>query len=332
MPHVLIYVLVLHPPRLTAAVERIRAKKGADAGTTKSNPEKTRAVSWSDREFNFIGVEEGPVTRRPSFVEPGGTPGSSHEHADIDIEAESRSDFHSGSGKQPVIVFRDMCAYTWAGTPILQHVSGYLCEGQIMGVIGLYGSGKTTFLHGLIATGDELVGKGSRIYKGNTFALPNIRVGYVGDESLPLEYLTVREAILYAILLDSPGLDDERVEKRMQRWVSKLDLMSILYQPMNVLSTGQRRRVDLVLVLVRACNLMVMDEPLTALDSYTGVEIMREIRNIADTEKISVIISLSQLKAEVSVRCSSFQLFRIQLLLFGCLNADLLINGPPWIW
>jgi ABC-type nitrate/sulfonate/bicarbonate transport system ATPase subunit len=44
---------------------------------------------------------------------------------------------------------------------------------------------------------------------------------------------------------------------------------------------------------------MVMDEPLSALDSFTSLKLMQELRGLVDKERISVILSLHQPRAEV---------------------------------
>lgn len=248
-----------------------------------------RWADTSDRGYDsYTEGRRGSRTRTPGGAGGGRRRASSAEKPEA---------------SKPMFVFKDVRAHDSSGKTLLDGVTGFMHEGEIMAVMGLSGGGKTTFLRGLTTPKTD-----SHVsYTSQMLARPGMRVGFVGDEYLLLDHLTVQETVKYSILLDSPSLDEARLQKRLNRWIRQMDLGEAANRQIKFLSAGQRKRVQVLQLLVKSCNMMILDEPLTALDSLTALNLMKELRRLANEERISIILSLHQPRSQI-FECLDFVL------------------------
>lgn len=175
-----------------------------------------------------------------------------------------------------------------------------LPEGGFLGVRGPSGSGKTTLIRCLAGLerpefGHLRVGEDTW-YDSSTdiFIRPQKRrVGYVAQDYALFPNMTVLGNILYA----SP--DRETAARLLE--LTRLDAQA--HQFPRELSGGQRQRTALARALARGPKLLLLDEPLSALDEELREELGDEILRIQRTTGITAVM-VSHSKAEVSRLCS----------------------------
>ncbi len=143
---------------------------------------------------------------------------------------------------------------TYGDRTLIEDVSFYMKEGDRVGVVGVNGCGKSTFLR--LAAGKEAPDEGSVSYD------PNVRLGYLPQDPAFDPGNTVMEQV-------EAGLDPTAREIARYEAVEILTRLGIADtgQKMGTLSGGQRKRVALASALVHPADLLLLDEPTNHLDA-----------------------------------------------------------------
>ena len=143
---------------------------------------------------------------------------------------------------------------TYGDRTLLDHVTFYMKQGDRVGVVGINGCGKSTFLR--LAAGREKPDSGAVSYD------PNVRLGYLPQDPAFDPENTVMEQV-------EAGLDKTAREVARYEAVEILTRLGITdtQQKMGLLSGGQRKRVALAACLVHPADLLLLDEPTNHLDA-----------------------------------------------------------------
>ncbi len=187
-----------------------------------------------------------------------------------------------------------------AGTPFehkaLDHVDIQIQKGEILGVIGHTGSGKSTLIqhfNGLLKpTEGEVLLDGQSIWdsKGKCKRETRFRVGLVFQYP---EYQLFEETIAKDIAYGPtnmklpPGEIDERVRESMRAVGLSEELLN---QSPFALSGGQKRRVAIAGVIAMRPDVLVLDEPTAGLDPQGRDEILGLVKNYHDSSEATVLI------------------------------------------
>jgi len=175
-----------------------------------------------------------------------------------------------------------------AGAPveILRDTVLHLDVGSFVSLFGPSGSGKTSILR--IAAG--LDGD----FRGARRVAPSVRVGMVFQEPRLLAWRTVEDNIRIA-------MDAAEVAGDIGEWLERFDLVANRRQFAGELSLGQARRVAMIRALSIAPNLLLLDEPLVSLDAAIAARIRGELRAIAETGKVGVLLVTHDLNEAVEL-------------------------------
>ena len=164
----------------------------------------------------------------------------------------------------PALLVRDV--YKRLGTrAALAGVALAVEAGQIVGLLGPNGAGKSTLLR--CASGRFRPDRGSVLLHGQDPARRRARrrLGLVPQDLALFGRLTVRENLeIFARLLRVPWGD---VEERVRRALERADLLDRARQPVETLSGGMRRRLNLVASLLHEPDVLLLDEPTTGVDA-----------------------------------------------------------------
>ena len=137
---------------------------------------------------------------------------------------------------------------------LLDDVNFYLNEGDKTGIIGINGTGKSTFLKVLAGVTEADSGK--------LFRNPNVQISYLPQNPVMADEATILEQVF----LHFPAEFRELNEYEAKSMLTKLGLTDFT-QKVGTLSGGQRKRVALAAALIHPADVLVLDEPTNHLDA-----------------------------------------------------------------
>lgn len=177
-----------------------------------------------------------------------------------------------------------------ASVHALKDVSFTLKDGELLSVLGPSGCGKTTLLN-LIAgflkpTGGHLTHRGVEIHG------PGVDRGMVFQQGALFEWLTVADNVNFGLRMKHA--DPVQTAKKVEEWLEIVGLAGFGDTPTYQLSGGMQQRVALARCLINDPDLILMDEPLGALDALTREKMQSLILKIwKETGKTIMIITHS---------------------------------------
>lgn len=173
------------------------------------------------------------------------------------------------------------------GTTILNDVSLEIETGEIVSILGPSGSGKTTLLNLILGITD--VNEGKIFFKGKDITdVPMEERGFniVFQDYALFPNLTAYENIIYG-LKNKPNIS---TEEDVKEFIHLLGLEEHLDKRIDQLSGGQKQRVALARTMVMKPQILLLDEPLSALDGVIKESIKSKIKEIAREFKLTTII------------------------------------------
>ena len=152
--------------------------------------------------------------------------------------------------------------------PAMAHVDLHVAPGEFMAIVGPSGCGKSSLLR--ILAGLAQPTSGSALIDGvPVTGLNPRRVGFLFQQDALLPWRTVRDNVALGLRLGKRGQDLSDVDARVQEWVTKVGLAGFEGRYPAQLSGGMRKRVALAQTLIADPELLLMDEPFTALDAQS---------------------------------------------------------------
>lgn len=180
-----------------------------------------------------------------------------------------------------------------------------VAPGQVLGVLGPNGAGKTTLLRALaglqaLTTGSIRLGDLvlDDVDTATFLAAEQRPVGLVFQDYRLFPHLDVRDNVAFAARAQGVGRRPAR--ERAQRWLERLDLTALADRRPHQISGGQAQRVALARALAADPGLLLLDEPLSALDARTRLEVRSQLRShIGEFTGPVVIITHDPLEAMI---------------------------------
>ena len=170
---------------------------------------------------------------------------------------------------------------------VLNGISLTLDKGQIMSILGPSGGGKTTLLNIILgitdATGGQILFDGEDLTR---VPMEKRDFNIVFQDYALFPNLNAYENITYG-LRNNPGVSSEQEIREM---ISLLGLEEHLTKSIDELSGGQKQRVALARTLVMKPKLLLLDEPLSALDGVIKESIKAKIKQIVDQYHLTTIM------------------------------------------
>ncbi len=170
----------------------------------------------------------------------------------------------------------------------MQKLSLSLEAASYMVIVGPSGSGKTVLLEAIC--GLRQVQAGTIVIDGTdvTELEPRAReIGYLPQDYALFPHLSIRNNILFGLRLRA--VDQDEMRKRCDALMDMLNITSLAERKPSGLSGGERQRVALARALVLQPRLLLVDEPVSALDSQNRDRVCAELRDIQQQLGCSVI-------------------------------------------
>ncbi|MEQ1567640.1 MAG: ABC transporter ATP-binding protein [Myxococcota bacterium] len=181
----------------------------------------------------------------------------------------------------------------------LRDVSFDLKEGEIVGLLGLNGAGKSTTLKVLAGLLPPSIGAVS-IGGLDLHANPEVRarIGYLPEDPPLYVEMTVTGFLRHIGRIK--GMSAAEIERRLPEVIRLADLGGREHQVIGELSHGYRKRVGIAQAVIHDPKLVILDEPISGLDPAQIAEMRKVVRNLGTNR--AVILS-SHILSEVSATC-----------------------------
>ena len=152
-------------------------------------------------------------------------------------------------------------------------------EGEIFGLIGHNGAGKSTTINSLVGISDRY--RGTITIDGmdrrkDSFELKK-RIGYVSDS--PDKFLKLQANTLFKFIGDIYGVSPDKRNERVEYMLDKFSLGENSFMTIEEMSHGMRQKVFIIAALLSKPKIWLLDEPMTGLDpqsAYNLKQMMRE--------------------------------------------------------
>lgn len=174
------------------------------------------------------------------------------------------------------------------GAPVLNDVTLSVEEGQFVAILGFSGTGKTTLIN--LVAGLSTPDSGSVAFKGAAVTAPSPQRALVFQSYALMPWLSVADNIGLAV--DAVHKDKPRAERAaiVDRYIRMVGLAHARDRKPAELSGGMRQRVAVARALSMEPEMLLMDEPLSALDALTRANLADEIERIWEAERRTVLM------------------------------------------
>jgi len=169
---------------------------------------------------------------------------------------------------------------------VLSSLNWKISQGDIVGLLGKNGAGKSTLLKSLLNI-DEIDGGQISVFDEAHHSLSLLskeKIGYVPQENDEITWLPVADLIKFRKQFYQQW-SDEKVNYYLDKW--QIDTRKKMIE----LSPGQAQKVLIILALASMPELLIFDEPASALDPAGRRDLLKELVSLACDENITVIFS-----------------------------------------
>ncbi len=191
------------------------------------------------------------------------------------------------SGVRALLDIRNV-AKSFGTNPVLRDISLQIAEGEFLTILGESGSGKTTLLR--IIAGFESANSGEILMEGERLdLLPPYRrrVNTVFQHYALFPHLTVQENVGYGLRVAK--LPKDEIATRVSQALAMVKMSAFANSKPGKISGGQQQRIALARALVNRPRLLLLDEPLSALDANLRRQMQVELKSLQREVGISFV-------------------------------------------
>ena len=163
----------------------------------------------------------------------------------------------------------------YKGRTVVDGVDFEISQGEIVGLLGPNGAGKTTTFYmttGLVRpSGGKVFFDDIEVTRLPMYKRARAGVGYLPQEASVFRKITVEENL--RLVLELVGKSRSEINHKVKELAEELHITHVLQSSGNVLSGGERRRVEIARALATEPKFILLDEPFTGIDPVTIEEI-----------------------------------------------------------
>ncbi|RCW82538.1 molybdate/tungstate transport system ATP-binding protein [Halanaerobium sp. DL-01] len=162
----------------------------------------------------------------------------------------------------------------------MENINLEIESGEYFVILGPTGTGKTIILE--IIAGLIKEDKGSIFFKDENitnYSPEERKIGMVYQDYMLFPHLNVKNNIIFGLKISNKYSKNE-IENKLQEMLDLFDIENLLYRDVNTLSGGEKQRVALARALITSPDVLLLDEPLSAVDPVTGEKLINELKKI----------------------------------------------------
>ncbi|AAZ40691.1 putative transport protein (ABC superfamily, atp_bind) [Candidatus Blochmanniella pennsylvanica str. BPEN] len=181
----------------------------------------------------------------------------------------------------------------YKGRYVVKNISLYITSGEIVGLLGPNGSGKTTTFYMILGivqhnSGSILIGE-KDISTLPIYRRARLGIGYLPQESSIFRRLTVFDNLM-AILQTQRNLNTKKRNKLIIELMNNFHISHLKNNIGQTLSGGERKRVEIARALAANPKFILLDEPFSGVDPISITDIQKIIKQLK-TRKLGVLIT-----------------------------------------
>ena len=195
----------------------------------------------------------------------------------------------------------------YGGRAVVDHVSFTVNQGEIVGLLGRNGAGKTTSFR--MTIGMITPNNGKVIFDGmDVTSMPMYRraqcgMGYLSQEPSIFRRLTVRQNIM--AILETMKLAKADRQEKCDHLLEQFGIMHVAEQVARTLSGGERRKLEIARSLVTNPTMILLDEPFSGVDPIAVQDLQAEICGLRD-RGISILLTDHNVRETLNVTDRSY--------------------------
>ena len=173
-------------------------------------------------------------------------------------------------------------------TDVLKNIDLDVEEGEFLVLLGFSGTGKTTLIN--LMAGLDTPTTGSVTFKDAPVTEPGPERGVIFQSYSLMPWLTVNGNVSLAVDTVFPGLSSSEKAEKVAHYVKMVGLSHAASRRPAELSGGMRQRVNVARALAMSPEMLLLDEPLSALDALTRANLADEIERIWEADKKTCVL------------------------------------------
>lgn len=181
---------------------------------------------------------------------------------------------------------------SYSARRVVDNVSFHVNPGEIVGLLGRNGAGKTTSFRmviGMITPEGGTVHFNDRDVTGEPmFRHARLGMGYLSQEPSVFQRMTVRDNLL--AVLETRDLSHKQQHERCDELMAQFGLEHKAKETARTCSGGERRRLEIARAMITEPTMLLLDEPFAAVDPHTVEELQHEVAKLRN-EGISILVT-----------------------------------------
>lgn len=195
----------------------------------------------------------------------------------------------------------------YGGRAVVNHVSLSVRQGEIVGLLGRNGAGKTTAFRMIIGmippNNGSVIFDGVPVTKMPMYKRARRGMGYLSQEPSIFQRLTVRDNVM--AILETMSLTKVAREERCENLLEQFGLGHVSAQLARTLSGGERRKLEIARALVTNPIMILLDEPFSGVDPISVEDLQREIMGLRE-RGISILLTDHNVRETLNVTDRSY--------------------------
>lgn len=161
-------------------------------------------------------------------------------------------------------------------------------EGEFISIVGPSGCGKSTLLR--IVAGLDKATSGKVENRGREIKGISKNIGMIFQEPRLFPWLSIRDNVAFCFSFRERRKDKKRINALVDYYLQLVDLSDFAEAYPNQLSGGMKQRASIARTLIENPEILLLDEPFSALDAFTRMSMQKELLKIWETEKKTMIL------------------------------------------
>lgn len=174
---------------------------------------------------------------------------------------------------------------SYDNTKIIEDICIDVKKGEMVSLLGVSGVGKTTLFN--ILSGLDCPDSGDVFLNGECITGKSGKIGYMQQSDLLLPFKTVAENVMIPLVLK--GCDKKEAKERALAILEEFSLKDCAHMYPKKLSGGMRQRAALARTFLTGCEVLLLDEPFSALDALTRSKMQQWFKSVIKSKGASTV-------------------------------------------